>query len=125
MDVSKLIADKNAEWNAMIGRREIDGIIALYDGDAAFMVPRQPAFAGSEAIRLAWAHLFGLPNFGLTITPNRTTQLSDSLYLDKGSYNLSFGEGEARHDELGKYLVIWRFDGEDAVIIEDIFNADH
>ena len=118
------IALLDAEWAARIDAHDIDAVIDLYDQNGSFLVPGRPPFEGHAAVRVAWEHLFGLPEFKLKLgLPAITAAASDDFAVDRGSYELSYRGDAGAVVERGKYLVVWRRDeNSDWKIFADMFN---
>ncbi|HKX78857.1 MAG TPA: DUF4440 domain-containing protein [Novosphingobium sp.] len=123
---ANVIGALDSEWAAMIDAHDLDGVVELYDKEGSFLIPGQPALEGQGAIRSAWAHLFGLPEFKLRFEPLSVIVASgDDIAMDRGSYELSHRDENGLSVDKGKYLVVWRksCNGE-WKILADIFNSN-
>lgn len=119
-----VIVALDSEWAAMIDARDLDGVVELYDTEGSFLIPGQPPLEGRGAIRSAWEHLFGLPEFKLRFESLSVIVASgDDIAVDRGPYELSYRGENGLSVEKGKYLVIWRKnDAGQWKIIADMFN---
>lgn len=119
------IRTEDAEWMEAVEARDLDAIAAIYTEDGRFMGPNAPAARGQEAVRGAWEQLFGLPGVSLRFEPSEivVSEGADMAY-DSGSYRLSYGEGENRMDDEGKYLVVSEKVGGEWKVAADMFNTN-
>ena len=126
MSTENIIATLDTKWGEMIDAHDLDGVVDLYDPEGSFLIPGQPALDGHIAIRAAWQHLFGLPEFKLTLgRPSVTATGADDFAIDRGSYELSFRGPDGLSVEQGKYLVVWRKNADNMwKIFADMFNSN-
>lgn len=121
-----VIVALDSEWAAMIDAGDLEGIVELYDEGGSFLIPGQPPLEGHRAIRSAWQHLFGLPEFKLRLeSPSVIVASGDDIAMDRGSYELSHRGENGLSVQQGKYLVIWRKNGDGQwKILADMFNSN-
>ncbi|HKV99304.1 MAG TPA: DUF4440 domain-containing protein [Vicinamibacterales bacterium] len=113
------------DWNAMIAKKDVDGIVKLYAADGATMWPDAPASKGTDAIRAAWVELFKAPGISGTIVADRI-QIAQSgdLALDEGHVNLEMDTPQGRAKETVKYLVGWKKVGGAWKVAYDMYNSN-
>ncbi len=114
-----------AEWNENAARRDLAGCVAYFAPGGAFMAPHAPAARGHDAIRAAWAAMFALQNLSVTFGPTAVDEAaSGDLCYEIGTWALGHDMPHGRHEDHGKYVVVWkRLDGVWKVMA-DIFNSD-
>jgi len=113
------------DWNAMIAKKDLDAIVALYATDGATMWPDAPPSKGPDAIRAAWIELLKTPGVSATIVADRiqVAQAGD-LAFDEGHVNLEVDTPQGRARETAKYLVGWKKVGGAWKVAYDMYNGN-
>jgi len=103
----------------------VDGTVAHYADDAAFLAPNAPATSGKTAIRAAWTDLLKSPGLSLSFGPTavRIAHASDMAY-EIGTYTMGLDAPGGRVEDEGKYVVVWTRVGGDWKVAADIFNSN-
>lgn len=112
-------------WNQKAAERDVEGCVAYFAEDGAFMAPNAPAARGTSAIRMAWTQLLAMPDLSVSFGPTTVTVAnSGDLAYEDGTWSLAFGTPDGRHEDHGKYIVVWRKRGGEWRVMADIFNSD-
>ena len=114
-----------AEWNERARLRDLEGCVGYFAPDGRFMAPNAPAAHGTDAIRAAWTQMFTLPNLKVTFGPTSVDEAaSGDLCYEVGTWATGFDTPAGRHEDHGKYVVVWRKIGGAWKVMTDIFNSD-
>jgi ketosteroid isomerase-like protein len=125
MTAEQEIRDHVIAWNEKAARRDVDGCVAYFADDGAFMAPNAPAARGAAAIRQGWVALLALPNLSVAFGPTTVTAAaSGDLAYEDGTWSLAFDTPAGRQADHGKYIVVWRKRGREWRVMADIFNSD-
>lgn len=112
-------------WLELVKAKDAGAIAQLYSEDGAVMPPNAPIGKGRAAIEQTWASMMRAPGFDLIFVPEAImVSASGDLALDRGAYQLKFDSAGVSQTEIGKYVVVWRKEGDDWKAVADIFNAD-
>jgi ketosteroid isomerase-like protein len=112
-----LAADR--EWASTV--KDTDKFLSYFAADATVYAPGMPAVTGSDAIRKAFSEMTSAPGFALSFTPAESVvAASGDIGYTSGTYEMS----AAGSTEKGKYVTVWKKDGDAWKVTEDIFNAD-
>lgn len=113
------------DWVEKARRRDLDGCVGYFAPDGAFMAPNAFAARGHDAIRHAWAAMFELPNLTVTFGPTSVDEAAASdMCYEIGTWAIGFDTPNGRHEDHGKYVVVWRKLGGAWKVMADIFNSD-
>lgn len=121
-DLQDEIEATNARFESHVAAQQWDSVAALYTSDAIMMPQGAPMQRGPNAIRDGFAQMGeqgGVSNVRLETSE---VEASGDLAYEIGQYTLE-GQGGARLDR-GKYLVVWKREGDTWKIHRDIFNSD-
>jgi ketosteroid isomerase-like protein len=114
-----------AEWNEKVRRRDVEGCVAVNAADGAFMPPNAPAAIGHAAMRQAWEGMFALPNLTLSFGPTSIDEAAaGDMAYEIGTWRLGFDTPQGRHEDHGKYVVVWKNISGTWKAVADIFNSD-
>ena len=101
--------------------RDVDKFVANFASDATIYAPGMPAVTGTDAIRKTYSEMASAPDFSLSFTPSEAVVAkSGDVGYTSGAYEMSM----AGSSEKGKYITVWRKEGDAWKVTEDIFNAD-
>lgn len=120
--VQSEIEATNARFESYVSGQQWDSLAALYTDDAIMMPQGAPMQRGPNAIREGFAQMGqqgGVSNIQLETVE---VEASGDLAYEIGQYTLE-GQGGTQIDR-GKYLVVWRRDGDTWRLHRDIFNSD-
>jgi uncharacterized protein (TIGR02246 family) len=118
--VSTSIAAVIQEFMAAFKSKDPQTLSLLYTKDAQVLPPNADVFKGREAIREMWhqAMQAGLGEIRLTTTEILQTE---DLLVETGRYELRAESGDSV--DTGKYLVIWKQEGDLWRMHRDIWNS--
>ena len=121
----KAIRGQVARWLQLIKSKDAVAIAQMYTDDGAFMPPNATIGKGRSAIQQNWAGMMNTPGFELTFAPEQiVVSSSGDLALDRGIYHLTVAPDGTKHNDTGKYVVVWRKVGGEWKAAADIINSD-
>lgn len=112
----------NARFESHVAAQQWDSVSALYTDDAIMMPQGAPMQRGINAIRQGFVQMGqqgGVSNIRLETVE---VEASGDLAYEVGQYTVE-GQAGAQLDR-GKYLVVWKRDGDTWRIHRDILNSD-
>lgn len=113
------LMQRDRDWSQ--STKEVDKFLSFWAGDGAAYVPGMPVVKGMDAIRKTYTEMHSTPGFSLTWTATRAeVSASGDLGYTTGSYKSAMGGPP----ETGKFVTIWKKEGTEWKVAEDIFNAD-
>ena len=100
----------------------IENLSEFYTSDAQLMFPGAPAITGVDQIMAYWQ---GAVNAGVSNVRLQTTDVSGSAneVIEYGAYTIFAGDNITV--DKGKYIVIWKKEGEKLKVFRDISNSDN
>jgi ketosteroid isomerase-like protein len=114
-----------ADWVEKTRQRDIEGCVAFFAEDGAFMAPNAPEARGHAAIRAAWAAMFAQPNLVMTFGPTFVDEAaSGDLAYEVGTWSIGYDTPAGRFVDHGKYVVVWRHIAGAWKALADIFNSN-
>jgi uncharacterized protein (TIGR02246 family) len=119
-NIGAAVAAGNQRFMTAFSRSDAAGIAAVYSSDARVLPPGGDPVAGRPAIEAFWRSVLDL---GIKAARLETEELEvhGDRAIEVGRYTL---EGEAgRPLDRGKYLVVWRQEGNDWRLYRDIWNS--
>jgi len=118
------IHEMNRRFMDAYARGDAVGVAALYTDDAMLLAPGAPLVRGPAAVEQV---LQGMMGAGVERIELRTEELSveaDTAY-EVGTAALHIRPpGQDAIQDPGKYVVVWKRDGDDWKLHVDIFNSD-
>ena len=111
----------NAEFSAAAAAGNAAGMAALYATDGQLMPPGGEPLRGTEAIRKFWE---GALASGIGAVQLKTLEVFEqgAIATEVGAYELK-GKGGKVLDH-GKYIVVWRREGEKWKLLRDMFSTN-
>jgi ketosteroid isomerase-like protein len=107
------------EWSQ--STKDVDKFTSYFASDAVILAPGRPAVTGGDAIRATYTEMAGAPGFALSWTPTGSNvAASGDIGYTSGSYEMSAGGAT----EKGKYVTVWKKEGDAWKVTQDIFNSD-
>lgn len=101
--------------------RDVDKFVANFASDATIYAPGMPAVTGTDNIRKTYSEMVSAPDFSLSFSPSEAVVAkSGDVGYTSGTYEMSM----AGTSEKGKYVTVWKKEGDAWKVSEDIFNAD-
>jgi uncharacterized protein (TIGR02246 family) len=104
----------SAAWSQASAAKDVDQAVSFYADDAVQMSPKGPAVRGKENIRKGWVPMLATPGPGLSFqTTSVEVARSGDLAYETGTYDFATTDKNGKtNDEKGKYLVIWKKQGD-------------
>ena len=113
------LMEADRAWSQTV--TDLDKFSSYFGSDATFYPPGMPAVTGTDAIRKAFGEISAAPGFSLSWTPDEAVvAASGDIGYTTGKYTASMAGGS----EKGKYVTVWKKEGDAWKVTEDIFNAD-
>jgi ketosteroid isomerase-like protein len=101
--------------------KDTNQFVSFLAADAAVYPPGMPLVKGVDAIRQMHTEMSSAPGFSLTWTVAKAeVSAAGDMGYTAGSYKTAMGGPP----ESGKYLTVWKKEGTEWKVTEDIFNAD-
>ena len=100
------------------------GVAAYYTEGARLLPPNAEMITGKQGIQAMWQHMMdtGVKEAGLEIL--ELEAMGDKAVCDIGKYRLKIEpEPGVTVEDVGKYVVIWKHDGESWKMDVDMFNT--
>ena len=118
--VTESIASANQAFMAAFGDGDATGMAALYTAEGQLAPPNSEVIAGTEGIAGFWQAVMDM---GLKSAKLETIELEEygDTAVEQGRYQLADAEGNVA--DHGKYIVIWKRDGDDWKLHRDIWNT--
>ena len=121
------IRQTDAAWIKVIAEKQLDATVSYYDEGASLFAPNAPIATGREAIRKAWAQLFALPGFALSIETTKVeVARSGDLAYSHGTYAFTVNDAKGSPvTDRGKFVLVWKKQADgNWKGVADIFNSD-
>jgi uncharacterized protein (TIGR02246 family) len=111
----------NAEFSAAAAAGNAAGMAALYATDGQLMAPGSEPLRGTEAIRKFWE---GALASGIGAVQLKTLEVFEqgAIATEVGAYELKDRGGKVL--DHGKYIVVWRREGEKWKLLRDMFSTN-
>jgi uncharacterized protein (TIGR02246 family) len=108
------------------GRRDLDGMMAIYAPDAQELLPDMQPITGRDAIRAFYQNLIeAMPRFAHQFEPQEiVVAQSGDLAVVRGSYRFTADTSHPEAIQTGKFVGIWRHRDGDWRLQKNISNAD-
>lgn len=101
--------------------KDTNQFVSFFASDASVYAPGMPLVKGTDAIRKMHTEMSSATGFSLTWTVSKAeVSAAGDMGYTAGSYKSAMGGPP----ESGKYLTIWKKEGTEWKVTEDIFNAD-
>lgn len=119
MNLQEAIGAANRQAMDVFGRADAAGMASLYTTDGQLLPANSDVVEGREAIAAFWGDAMKM---GLETLRLETVELEgdDQTAIEVGRYTLG-SEGQAV--DQGKYIVIWKNEGEGWKLHRDIWNT--
>ena len=113
------LMEADRAWSQTV--KDVDNFVSYFASDATIYAPGMPAVTGTDAIKKTFSEMAGAPGFSLSFTPTEAVvAASGDIGYTSGTYEMSM----AGTSEKGKYVTVWKKEGDAWKVTEDIFNAD-
>ena len=102
------IAALRRNFQAAVGRADVDAIAATFDDDARLITPTGEAIDGRDAIASYWRTGFEAGTSGIELLPDGF-EIGDGVAWEYGQYGLTAQPPyEERATERGRFLTVYR-----------------
>ncbi len=117
------ISAANGALAEAIRMGDATGCAATYTADARVMFQHTPTAVGRDAIQTFWQ---GVIDMGAKDARLETDELLDfgDTQVERGRYTLAVRSDDGEVTDEGKYIVVWKRDGDAWKIWWDSFNSD-
>lgn len=123
-DVRQAIEQAVQKFIEAFKRGDAAAVASLYAEDAKLLPPNQRTARGREAIRQFWQGVMDMGVKEADIEIQEVEAQGDTAY-EVGRYTLTIQQGNGeRASDAGKYVVIWKRQGDGWKLAVDIFNSD-
>lgn len=123
--VQSRIEETNARFGAAASRGDMAAVAELYTDDAVLLPPNAEMVRGKQAIKSFFDGLvqaMGMPQ--LSLQTKEVEEIGDTA-CEIGQYTLKFQpSGGEPVTDVGKYVVIWKRDGDAWKLAVDIWNTN-
>lgn len=124
MDVRDAIKSAIQTFTEAFGRGDAAAIAAWYSADATLLPPDNPMLKGRDAVETFWQGAMGM---GVTEARLETLDVEsrDDLAYEVGRFEMTLRpQGGDRSTLTGKYVVVWKSEGDGWRMHVDIWNTD-
>ena len=120
MELNQAIAAANQSFMSTFGRGDSAGIAALYTADGQLLPSNMDVVTGHDGIQAFWQ---GAIDMGIKQANLKTVELEDhgDTAVEVGRYELGDGAGNVL--DHGKYVVVWKRQGDGWKLHRDIWNT--
>jgi uncharacterized protein (TIGR02246 family) len=119
-DPRQAIASANRNFVAAFARRDARGMATLYTANGQLLPTNSDFVTGTQAIQAFWQAVMGMGIKEATLETVELEVHGDTAH-EVGRYTL-LGDGGQVLDQ-GKYIVIWKRDGDQWKLHRDIWNS--
>ena len=116
----------DAAWGKAATAKDLDAVVDFYAPDGSLVWPGAPAAHGTAAIRACWqAMIATTPGLALRFDAERIVVSGDAtLASDFGKVSFGHEVDGKPVTEVGKYVVVWRREGDAWKVLYDSYNMD-
>lgn len=119
------IRQASARLAAAEARRDVEAAVAFFSRDAIVHPPGAPAIVGREGVRKFYEQGFTLPFVSFTSTTSHVeVARGGDMAVETGVNRFVFGGPSGDITDVGKYLVLWRREGEEWRVAALSFSSD-
>jgi uncharacterized protein (TIGR02246 family) len=115
------IAEQNKKFEEAFAKRDAAAIAEQYGNDAQCLYDGQDIIRGKKAIEEAWKEILSSPAKKVKIQTLEVDEHGDWA-VETGKYTMIDADGKVIFD--GKYMVIWKRDGDGWKIHRDMGNSN-
>lgn len=119
-DVKAQIEKANAEFMAAFAKGDAAAIAKMYSSDASVFAPNADVIQGADGIQKLWK---GAMDMGVKSVKLQATEVEahGTIANEVGSYSMMAADG--KEIDRGKYIVIWKREGNAWKLHRDIWNT--
>lgn len=119
-DIAATIKKANEKFESAFARGDAAGMANLYTSAGLLMPTGTEIIQGQEAIRNFWQRAMDMGIKEAQLNTLEVDEQGDTA-IEMGNYVLKGKDGNAL--DQGKYLVVWKHQGEDWKLHKDIWNS--
>lgn len=120
-DAKAQIEKVNEAFVAAFGRGDAPAIAKLYSSDAQVFAPNNEVITGAEAIEKLWKGAMEMGAKSVSLKATEVQQHGATIAHEVGAYSMAGADGKEL--DRGKYIVIWKKEGNAWKIHRDIWNT--
>jgi uncharacterized protein (TIGR02246 family) len=120
-DLKAQIEKANAAFVAAFAKGDAAAIAQMYSSDAQVLPPNSEIVSGTEAIQSLWKGAVDMGAKAITLKATETEQHGPAIAHEVGTYTMTGADG--KEIDRGKYVVIWKREGNAWKIHRDIWNT--
>jgi len=111
-------------WTRASDERDLDSMLSIYAEDARELLPGIEPIEGRDAIRAFYAGIIhNYPRYRHRFTPEEVTIAgAGDLAVIRGTYEFTPDFDEPDEVQRGKYVSVWRNEGDDWKLVLNISN---
>lgn len=125
--VESEIDARGDDFERAIEAGDADAVAALYADDAVLLPPNMPRVTGTQGIRSTFAEWLEMdPDAAIELTADEVVVAeSGELAYEIGTAQVSGSAPDGgTYEDTGKYLVVWRNDGDEWLMVADMWSSD-
>ncbi len=113
------LMQRDRDWSQTT--KDTNQFLSFFTSDGAVYAPGMPLVRGTDALRKMYTEMSSVTGFSLTWTVSKAeVSAAGDMGYTVGSYKTAMGGPP----ESGKYITVWKKEGTEWKVTEDIFNAD-
>jgi len=125
VDLRAEIASANKSFMEAFNRGDTAGVAAHYTKEARALPPNAETVVGRQAIRAMWQGAMDMGVKEAKLETVELTPMGEKAACEIGRYTLKIQPEEGvTVTDTGKYVVIWKHDGESWKLDTDIWNSN-
>lgn len=120
------IRSADAAWSQAAETKDLEKLLSFYAEDATVLPFNAPIAQSKDQIRQLWSNLISSPGFHLHFAPTKIdfSRNADMAY-EIGTFELKMNDAQGSPTTTpGKYVVVWKKQGNRWKAAADIFNTD-
>ena len=120
-DIKAQIEKANEAFVAAFAKADAAAIANMYSSGAQVLPPNSEVVSGAEAIQKLWKGAMDMGMKAITLKVTNAEQYSPTIAQEVGEYTMVGADG--KEVDRGKYIVIWKREGNAWKIHRDIWNT--
>jgi len=111
-DLAAVVKTKGRAWEAALGAGDINGLTAMYEDNAWFVVPGAPPFKGRDAVRSALEG-FQKGTSSISLTTTGVEQIGPDYILETGTAKTVARGAKSSEASSTSYKILWHYTAND------------
>jgi uncharacterized protein (TIGR02246 family) len=120
-DMKAQIEKANAAFVAAFAKGDAAAIAQMYSSDGQVLPPNSEIVSGTDAIQGLWKGAMDMGAKSITLKAAEVEQHGPAIAHEVGAYTMTGADG--KEIDRGKYVVIWKREGNAWKIHRDIWNT--